>query len=55
MDPLLHELEEQGLGFSVHRGKISSLAYADDIVAMANTPEDLQSQIYHITTYVRSV
>lgn len=55
IDPLLRELETQGLGFSVHKDRTSTLAYTDDIVAMADTPEDLQAQVNHITTYLTSV
>lgn len=54
IDPLLRELETQGLGFSVHKDRTSTLAYADDIVAMADTPEDLQAQVNHMTTYLKS-
>lgn len=52
---LLIELEEQGLGFSIGRNRLSSLAYADDILALADSSEDLQQQVHHITTYLHSV
>lgn len=55
IDPLLRELETQGLGLSVYKDRTSTLAFADDIVAMADTPEDLQAQVNHITTYLTSV
>lgn len=55
IDPLLRELETQGLGLSVYKDRTSILTYADDIVAMADTPEDLQAQANHINTYLKSV
>ncbi len=45
LNPLLSELKASGLGVSVHNNTVSVLAYADDLVLIAENEADLQSLI----------
>jgi hypothetical protein len=52
INPLAEELEASGLGFALGDGtRIPALLYADDIVLLAESPEDLQRMLDIVSAY----
>ncbi|KAL1479469.1 hypothetical protein MTO96_051817 [Rhipicephalus appendiculatus] len=45
LDPLLHELNSSGYGYNVDGHTVSALAYADDLILIASTYEELSRNL----------
>ena len=54
MDGLAAELRKQGLGVDMDGRKLQTLLFADDVVIVADTPENLQRMINVVAEYSRS-
>ena len=50
---LAREIKEKGKGIKVGERKVCLLMYADDIVLLAETAEDLQNMLDVVTEYAR--
>ncbi|NXH51046.1 PO21 protein, partial [Dicaeum eximium] len=51
MDPLLCELEESGWGYHHGPNSITSLAFADDLVLLSDSWENMQTNIKILETF----
>ena len=55
MDILVHQLESSGKGIKLGDHQIASLMFADDLILMADTDEDLQSLVNTTSSFYESV
>ncbi|NXK29713.1 PO21 protein, partial [Arenaria interpres] len=51
VDPLLCKLEEMGKGFVCHMKNVTSLAFADDLVLLSGSWENMQHNIKIVETF----
>ncbi|NWU46194.1 PO21 protein, partial [Hylia prasina] len=51
MDPLLHKLEESGKGYHREGSTITAMAFADDLVLLSDSWEDMKTNIEILETF----